>query len=132
MSTTTDTPPGADLGGRPPHEPTDRLRNCVTAMAALGLPHREIARLLELDPKTLRKHYRQQLKAGIDDANAQVAAALFRRALGDGDGANIAAIFWLKAKAGWKERHVIEGDEDHPIPVSVTMRVVRAPTAANG
>ena len=59
-------------------------------------------------PKTLRKHYRGELDHGHVKANAKVAENLYRKATGDGREAVIAAIFWLKTRAGWKETHVTE------------------------
>ena len=42
-------------------------------------------------------------------ANSMVAQSLFNRAVkGDGAAATSAAIFWLKARAGWRERVVQE------------------------
>ena len=37
-----------------------------------------------IDPKTLRKHYRQELDHGHIKANAKVAENLYRKATGDG------------------------------------------------
>jgi len=41
-------------------------------------------------------------------ANAKVAENLFRKATGDGREAVIAAIFWMKTRAQWKETSVTE------------------------
>jgi hypothetical protein len=79
----------------------------VKAMAGFGIPHDEIAMILSVDPKTLRKHFEQELEVGHIEANAKVAANLFRKATGEGREAIIAAIFWLKCRAGWRE-YVIE------------------------
>ena len=75
----------------------------VEAMAAYGIPETDIAKVAKIDPKTLRKHYRDELDLGLIKANAQVGGSLFRKALGDGHGSTTAAIFWLKTRAGWKE-----------------------------
>lgn len=61
----------------------------------------EIARFLEIDAKTLRKFYRDQLDLGTMKANAAVARSLHKMAT---EGNVAAAIFWLKARAGWSER----------------------------
>ncbi|MDQ1249754.1 MAG: hypothetical protein QG597_4130 [Actinomycetota bacterium] len=47
-------------------------------MAAYGVPERDIARVLGIDPKTLRKHYRDELDTGSIKATAKVAEFLFR------------------------------------------------------
>jgi len=77
-------------------------------MAGYGVPEADIAGVLGVDPKTLRKHYRSELDHGHVKANAKVAENLYRKATGDGREAVIAAIFWLKTRAGWKETMVQE------------------------
>lgn len=49
-------------------------------MAAYGIPEIDIARVVGVDPKTLRKHYRDELDMGEIKANAQVAGFLFNAA----------------------------------------------------
>ena len=53
-------------------EPTDEQRRTVRAMAGLGVPHEGIAVLLEIDPKTLRKHFHSDLERGSVEATAKV------------------------------------------------------------
>ena len=69
-------------------------------MAAYGIPEIDIARVVSVDPKTLRKHYRDELDMGETKANAQVAGFLFNAAR---SGNVTAQIFWLKTRARWKE-----------------------------
>ena len=64
---------------------------------------------LDIDPKTLRKHYRRELDTAHIRANAAVANRLFKRATTD---SVAAGIFWLKAQAGWRETQVIAFTED--------------------
>ena len=94
--------------GRRAHQPTPDGRRQVEAMAGYGIPEADIACVLEVDPKTLRKHYRGELSKGHIKANARVAENLFRKATGEGREAVTAAIFWLKTRAGWKETQVHE------------------------
>jgi DNA-binding CsgD family transcriptional regulator len=47
--------------GRRAHRPDPASRRQVEAMAAYGVPEADIARVLAIDPKTLRKHYRAEL-----------------------------------------------------------------------
>ena len=89
--------------GRPAHEPSPTSRRQVEALAAYGIPEIDIAGVIGIDPKTLRKHYRQELDYGHVRANAKVAENLYRKAIGDGREAVTAAIFWLKTRAGWRE-----------------------------
>ena len=63
--------------GRRAHKPDPAQRRQVEAMAAYGIPEIDIARVVGVDPKTLRKHYRDELDLGETKANAQVAGFLF-------------------------------------------------------
>ncbi len=86
-------------------EPTEEQRRTVRAMSGYGVPHDDIATLLEVDPKTLRKHFRRELDRGSIEATAKVGQSLFRMATEGGSVA--AAIFWMKARAGWREKHEV-------------------------
>ncbi len=72
-------------------------------MAGYGIQQDEIAIVLAIDPKTLRRHFREELDTGTIKANARVAESLFKTALKGGREGTTAAIFWLKARAGWAE-----------------------------
>ena len=86
-----------------PFEPTEEQRRTVRAMAGYGVPQNDIATLLEIDAKTLRKHFRRELDRGAIEATAKVGQSLFRMAT---EGQSVAAaIFWMKARAGWREKH---------------------------
>ena len=89
--------------GRRAHRPDDFHRRQVEAMAGYGVPEHAIARVVKIDPKTLRKHYREELDTGQIKATAKVAESLFRKATGDGSQSVTAAIFWLKTRGGWRE-----------------------------
>src|SRR5665213_1315468 len=89
--------------GRRSHKPDAFKRRQVEAMAGYGVPEQAIARIVGVDPKTLRKHYRDELDTGQIKATAKVAESLFRKATGDGSQSVTAAIFWLKTRGGWCE-----------------------------
>ena len=99
--------PGDAISSRndgPPRAPPRCLdRRQVEALAGYGVPEAEIAGVVGIDAKTLRKHYRHELDHGHTKANARVAENLYRKATGEGREAVTAAIFWLKTRAGWKE-----------------------------
>jgi hypothetical protein len=96
--------------GRPAYQPDEVSSRQVEAMAGYGVPETEIAGLLGIDPKTLRKYYRSELDHGHTKANVKVAENLYRKATGEGRESVTAAIFWLKCRAGWREvnRHEID------------------------
>jgi hypothetical protein len=86
--------------GRRAHVPDPAFRRQVETLAAYGIPETDIARVVGIDPKTLRKHYRDELDLGSTKANAQVAGFLFNSA----KSGNVSAqIFWLKTRARWSE-----------------------------
>jgi hypothetical protein len=89
-------------------------------MAGFGVRQSEIATLIACDAKTLRKYYRNELDIGQTIANAAVAESLFLMATRDKVPA--AAIFWMKARAGWKEARDLNigGRQDNPVAIDFT------------
>ncbi len=90
------------------HKPNPKDRAMVRKMSSFGIPQEEIAEVLEIDSKTLRKHYRKELNTAAAIANTEVAESLFNKATGDGPGSVPAAIFWLKSRAGWREKQELD------------------------
>ena len=66
------------------HKPNPIVRRQVEAMAGYGVPEADIAGVVGVSPKTLRKHYRSELDHGHVKANAKVAENLYRKATGEG------------------------------------------------
>ena len=93
--------------------PTDDQRRTMRALSGYGVPHVQIATFIGIDAKSLRKHYRDELDRGMVEANIKVAQSLF--ALATVEKSVPAAIFWLKARAGWREKVELEhsGIERH-------------------
>jgi hypothetical protein len=82
------------------HEPTDEQRKVVKTMSAYGVPIFDIAKVVEISPTTLQKHYQRELDMGQIEANAKIGETLFKQAV---DGNIAAAIFWAKVRMGWRE-----------------------------
>lgn len=99
--------------GQKPHEPTPATRELVKEAAGMGLPQPMICHLMRaagapVSEPTLSKYYSDELSVGKAVATLQVARTLFHQAT---VGKNLgAAIFWLKAQAGWREKHVLDDD----------------------
>lgn len=98
------------MAGRNPFIPTEADRKLVSSLAGFGAPHEYIASCIvnpqtgkAMTAKTLRVHFRVELDNAADRTNALVAQNLYRHATGNGKGAVVAAIFWMKVRAGWKE-----------------------------
>lgn len=96
---------GKNKGGRPSHKPDDASRRSVQAMAGYGILEIDIAKVVGIDPKTLRKHYRDELDTGHIRANARVAESLYQQAI---NGNVTAGIWWTKARMGWSEKTYID------------------------
>ena len=108
-----------------PFKATDEQRRSVETMTAYGAPQSEVCRALKIDKKTLAKHFRAELDQAVDRANVKIAETLYKLALGGPDRPpNVGAcIFWLKARAGWRERHEITGPDGGAVPLG-TITVV--------
>jgi len=91
---------------RKPHEPTAEQRQLVQLHATVGTTQDQIASIIGIDKKTLRKHYRDELDLALAKANATIGGALFNKAK---TGDVTAMIFWMKTQARWRERH----EHDH-------------------
>lgn len=88
------------------HEPTEETRRTVSFMKAAGIRNVDIARCLDIDEKTLVKHYKPELDTSLARANSDIAHSLFQQA----KSGNVAAqIFWLKTRGRWRENG---GDDD--------------------
>lgn len=113
------------------HEPTEKTRDMVKTLSGYGLQQPEIARLIGISDKTLRKVYRDELDDGDALAKAQIGRSIFDQAVGreakfDDRGNMVmpaippdrtAAIFLSKVRLGFKETAVVEqtGKDGGPI-----------------
>jgi len=122
--------------GRKPFEATDAQRKLVWSAAGLGLPHSQIAALLEISEGTLRTYFRKELDQGAANATMKVAGALFRIATADPPlpTSATAGIFWMKTRAGWKETSRVEntGADGNPIEVESSSSPVMLLLPDNG
>lgn len=105
------------------HEPTPEQRKLVSALTSFGITQQDICTQIEINLKTLRKHYRAELTKSIVMANAKVAESLFKMATQKGNVA--AAIFWAKTRMGWRE--TIEIDQLNRKPEVIKIVVAAKP-----
>jgi hypothetical protein len=103
--------------GRPAFVASAEQRKQVETMAGYGIPEDDIALVLGIDPKTLRKHFRVELDTGHVKANTRVAESLYLQAVGapaqyDAEGKLLrseqprilgAGIWWEKTRSGRSE-----------------------------
>ena len=91
---------------RPGFQATEEQRKWVRGIASLGIPQEDIALLLDITAKTLRKHFRKELTHGSIEAKAKVLETLYEMAT---SGKNTAAtIFYIKTHCGLRERPSVE------------------------
>ena len=83
-------------------QPTAEQRRTVQKLAAHGAEALDIAKILNIYPLTLRKHFERELEVGPIEANSKVAEALFWNAT-RGKSTD-AQKFWLttRGKGQWK------------------------------
>lgn len=91
------------VGGRPQYVPTDDDREKVRIMVSCGISHLNIAKVMRVSEPTLRKHYSHELETGAIEANVKMGKSLFDKGMGPGKEGVTAAIFWMKARAGWRD-----------------------------
>ena len=89
---------------------SDEQRRAVRAMAGYGAPRSSIAAYLRIDVPRLNALLGAELDQAEADANTKVARALFQMATRQNNVA--AAIFWMKARAGWREKVEIKAVVD--------------------
>jgi hypothetical protein len=88
-------------------EPSEEHRHLVKVLSSYGIKQEDIATEVGLrSPKTLRKHFREDLDRGRIGASIRVHEALLKMAT---SGKNLAAtIHWLNRQAGWRSKPVGE------------------------
>ena len=104
---------------RPSFQSTDEQQRMVKSMAALGTRHEDIAAILEITPKTLRKHFRKELTRGAIEANAKVGQTLFAMAT---SGRNIAATIYWERTRGTRRGRDSETDSGPMPPPQIIIR----------
>jgi hypothetical protein len=100
-------------------------------MTAIGAPQDDIALVLGISAKTLRKHYPKEVKLGTILANAAVGGALYTAATTKGPGQITAGIFWAKTRMGWRETSTVAlvGADGGPLEVRRITRTIISATA---
>jgi hypothetical protein len=99
-------------GGRPRFQPTKEQRQLVEMAVAVGIPQAQIQTLIRhqsgkpITQHTLSKHFGEEIQNATAKATIKVGASLYHNAVVEN---NVAAqIFWLKTRAGWRERFDLE------------------------
>lgn len=98
------------------YKASKKERDAVKVLTACGHTHDEVAKMLKIDVKTLRKCFKKELEVAGMQANAKVMSSIYRAATQDNN--LTAAIFWAKTRgAGRGKRGSAEGGSNAPPPL---------------
>lgn len=91
------------------HNPTQKDRQMVELMAAVGITPTDMALTLKISEGTLKRHYAEEIATGLIRANTKVGGNNLRAATGDPTKpATITAIiWWSKNRMGWADKNDI-------------------------
>jgi hypothetical protein len=96
--------------GRPAFEPTDAQRGEVVALAGAGYSEEVIADFLDIDPKTLRKHFGKLIRTATPKVVGKAYSTVAHQNLND----LAAAKYVLSTKGkdlGWTTRNEVTGKD---------------------
>lgn len=112
--------------GAKPYVPSDADRQRVRLMAVAGIVQEDIARVIGIPFGTLKDHYREELDLALLEANAKVAGNLLLMATGPRNEKTTAqaAIWWTKARMGWRDITRVENTGADGGPMQVENQVV--------
>ena len=83
------------------YDKTEEHRKVVESMTRFGIPQDDIALVIGITAKTMRKHYREELDTSKAKAIDEVANILFKKCTVDQDTTSI--LFYLKTQGRWSE-----------------------------
>ena len=111
-------------GGRPKFEPSKEQREIVKVMAGHNIEQAKIALALDIDNKTLRKHFKTELTNAAAMVEATLAASQFARAKQNTAVGQRATEFILNTRFGWKKQESVEygGRNGAPIEHSIVVK----------
>ena len=99
------------------YAPSETHQDIVESLASFGVAPTRIAKYLKISEKTLEEYYGDLLVTSDIEKTAKVAHALYENAIaGDQD----AIKFWLKCRAGWREKQDIQITGANEGPVRIT------------
>lgn len=112
-------PSGGELVVTHPHSPTEETRRQVEMMAACGLTSEQIYKCMG-QPGTLysfERLYRQEIDLGALRAVGQIGGTVLSIAIDrNHDQCMQAAMFFLRARGGWRDVRKVETDTKADLP----------------
>lgn len=112
-------------GGHNRHEPNDISRKMVSNLVKyLSMTQVQIAEVVGVDVKTLRKHYKSELLTASIEQNMSLARNAYAMAL---DGNPTMTIFLLKTRCGYIEPKQVEEVEEVAKIEKIEVTLAKAP-----
>ena len=99
------------------YTPNETDEKKVRLMAACGMTVSQIAAVIGVSRRTIYAHYKKLIQTAALEATAQVAGNLFQMTKKN----PAAAIFWMKTRAGWREKDNDAETSDKPPTVIVNV-----------
>ncbi|RUM97906.1 hypothetical protein EET67_09830 [Pseudaminobacter arsenicus] len=93
--------------GRPPYEPTEKDRNKIKLLLALGWANQRVANALDISPATLKRYFRAELKER-DAMRDRLDARRFEIAMEQANAGNVTALRELGAMIDRNDRMEVE------------------------
>lgn len=106
---------------KPEHQATEENKQKVIDLSCNGFNQEDIADYLDIDDKTLRKHYRIELNKAKRDKTIALGNKLYLRAL---DGDPQAQEFWLKCQGKWSYAKAQEENEKDLKQISLMEKLI--------
>lgn len=103
--------------GRPDFEPTDDQKKDVLKYAKTGVPHETISKILGINPRTLTRHFENELELGKAECTATYIGTLYE--LANKEKIPSAVFFYLKTKEGYRETDRPQGEEK---PITLNLK----------
>lgn len=103
------------------HEPTLESRAKVAGFACAGFSQAQIATYFDIDEKTLRKHYRDELDKSKMDKTMLLGNNLFQDAV---NGDKQAREFWLKTQGRWSYAKAPEDNAREEKQVALLEKII--------
>lgn len=95
------------------HIPDDQSRQRVSDLVRAGTPNYLIAKVIEIDVDTLKKHYEREIELSKTLAIEQIANTVYIQALNGDPRAQALYLKTQGATHGWIEKQVIEVGTDN-------------------
>ena len=94
-------------------EPKEEDYQTVELLTTFGHTQEEICTYLGINNRTLNKYFKKQIEIGRTKTNLSVGKRLYEKAAIDGDVPSM--IFWLKTRAGWREKDRENEENQEPV-----------------